>query len=166
VRPSSPPFGRDRASVRVVLLSLGHTTSPDGRLGQFQALRGPVVVLRYAGFVHSARTGHPQSLSLSQHTLSCPLAELPSQIVMSVPGKNPRYMCSCGCKRSLTRWTTRRHEKLRPSPCSLNPIASPSQVASHCSFSGGPRVFHHHTRQAEAVSHRQHILHLPLPCGC
>jgi hypothetical protein len=49
------------------------------------------VVLFYASFVHCARTGHPRSLSSSQHTLSCSLAELPSQIVMSVPesGKDP-----------------------------------------------------------------------------
>jgi hypothetical protein len=77
-----PPSDGTRESVSVVLLSLGHTTSPDGRLGQFQVLRGPVVVLLYASLVHSTRTGHPQSLSLSQHTLSCPLAELPSQIVI------------------------------------------------------------------------------------
>src|SRR5713226_2558400 len=40
----------------------------------------------------------------------------------------------------------------------LSLIASPPQAALHHSFSGGPGVFHHHTRQAEAVSHRQHIL--------
>jgi hypothetical protein len=48
--------------------SHSHYTSPDGRLCQFQALRNPVVALFYQIFVYSARTGHPRSLSSSQHT--------------------------------------------------------------------------------------------------
>jgi len=43
----------------------------------------------------------------SQRTLSCSLAELPSQIVVSVPqlGKNLLRICSCGCNRLVSRWT-------------------------------------------------------------
>jgi hypothetical protein len=54
-----------------------------------------------------------QSESVSQHSLSFSLAELPSQIVMSVPesGKNPLRRCRCGCNRLVTRWTRRRHLK-------------------------------------------------------
>jgi hypothetical protein len=75
--------------------SHSHYTSPEGRIRQFRTLHSPVVVLFYASFVHSARTGHPRSPSSSQHTLSCSLAELPSQIVMSVPepGKHRLRVC-------------------------------------------------------------------------
>jgi len=63
-------------------------------------------------FLHSARTGHPRNLSSFQHTSSCSPAELPSQIVMSVPlGKEPPRICSCGCNRSLCRSTEWRHIK-------------------------------------------------------
>jgi hypothetical protein len=103
--------------------SCSHYTSPDGRLRQFQVLRSPVVVLFYASFVHSARTGHPRSLSSSQLTLSYSLAELPSQIVMSVPelGENPD-LCSCGCNRPLSRWTLWRH---RNQPLIVQPESLP-----------------------------------------
>ena len=59
-------------------------------------------------------------VSSSQHTLSCSLAELPSQAVMSksMPQseKNRRRKCSCGCSHLVTRWTEWRHKKNIPSP--------------------------------------------------
>jgi hypothetical protein len=79
------------------LPSHSHYTPPDGRLRQFEALRS-VIVLCCASFVHPARTGYPRSLSLSQHTLGCSLAELLSQIVMS--GKHTLRPCGCGCNTS------------------------------------------------------------------
>jgi hypothetical protein len=48
--------------------SHSHYISPNGCLHQFKTLRSPVVVFFYACFVYSARTGHPRSLSSSQHT--------------------------------------------------------------------------------------------------
>jgi hypothetical protein len=84
--------------------------------------------------VHSARTGHPCSLSSSLPTFGSSLAELPSQIVMSVPesGRNRRHVCSCGCNHSVSRLTEWRHQKkpLLPSWGSLNPLHLPSVLAS------------------------------------
>jgi hypothetical protein len=95
-------------------LSLQYTF-PDGRLRRYKALHSPVVVLFYASFVDSARTGHPRSLSSSQHNLIFSLAELPSQVVMSVPNVTSRkgtiYLCSCGCNRRVSRQTVWRHLK-------------------------------------------------------
>jgi hypothetical protein len=90
--------------------SHSHYTPPDGRLRQFEALRS-VVVLSYASFVHPARTasGYPRSLSSSQYTLGCSLAELLSQIVMS--GKHTLRPCGCGCNRMVTGWMVWRHKK-------------------------------------------------------
>ena len=72
----------------------------------------PCRVLLYASFVHSARTGHTRSLSSSQHTLSCSLTKLPSQIVMSVQGSGRDLfrICIC-CNRSLSRLTRRHHRE-------------------------------------------------------
>lgn len=62
----------------------------------------------------SARTGHPHSLSSSLHTLSCPLAELPSQIVMSVLelANGDLCLCSCGCNHRVHQSTEWHHKKL------------------------------------------------------
>jgi len=103
--------------------SHSHYTS-NGRLRQFQSLRSPVVILFYTSFVHFARTGHPRSLSSSQHIFSCSLADLPFQIIMSVrvPGKHRLRVCSCGCNRPVTRWTERRHKN---SPLIVQPESPP-----------------------------------------
>jgi hypothetical protein len=77
------------------------------------------VVLYLEVFVHSARTGHPHILSSSQHTLSCSLAELPSQIVMPEPEskrKDPYRICGCGCNCLLSRSAVYRHERSLASP--------------------------------------------------
>jgi len=109
-----------------------HYTSPDGRLCQFKALCSLVGFFFFffnASFVQPAQTGHPRSLSSSQHTLSCSLAELPSQIVMSVPqlGKNPPPYMQLWMQSSSFPMDG---APLLPSPCSLDPLPLPSGVAS------------------------------------
>ena len=63
----------------------------------------------------STRTGHPRSLSSSQHFLSFSVAELPPQIIMSMPESRKDFrLCGCGCNRLVSRWTKRLHEKKPP----------------------------------------------------
>jgi hypothetical protein len=114
--------------------SHSHYASPDGRHRQFKALRSPVAVFFYPSFVHSTRTGHPRSLSSSQRTLRCSPAELPFQIVMSVPELGNLRLCSC-CNRVVSRQTAQRHQK----NASLPVLAElPSQIVMSESHEGNP----------------------------
>jgi hypothetical protein len=103
-------------------LSLHHYASPNGRLHQFQALQ-PCC----GSFLYKFRafcTNWTRSLSSSRHTLSYSLAELPSQIIMSVPElrKGTLCLCDCGCNHQLSRWTRLRHQK---QPLRVQPESPP-----------------------------------------
>ena len=104
--------------------SHSHYIFPNGCLRRSKFPLSPVVVLFYASFVHSARTGHLCSLSSSQHTLNCSLAELPSQVVMSAPNLRKGTsicLCSCGCNHRVSRQTAWHHSK-RVQPESSRPL--------------------------------------------
>jgi len=89
-----------------------HYTSPDSRLCQ-SCHSQPCCVFFLYKFVHPAQTGHPRTLSSSQHTFIFSLAKLPSQVVMSVPGsgKGQNRQCNCGCNCVVSLKTANRHEQ-------------------------------------------------------
>ena len=76
--------------------------------------------------LHSACTGQPRTVSLSQHTLSWSLADSTSQIVMPVPKSTKHHLsaCSCGCNKLVTQWTKQHHKILPLQPESLAPPPS------------------------------------------
>ena len=86
--------------------------------------------------MHSARTGHPRSLSLSHCTLNHFLTDLPSQIVLSMPGprKNPLFKCMCGCNHLVTQWTVQRHMEA-PSPAIVQIESPPPPKQRHVAHS-------------------------------
>ena len=96
------------------------------------------------------------------HAFSCSFAELPSQIVMSLPAprKHPVLLCKCGCNGQVTRWTARRHRMAHASPLIPQHESPPPPKRRHITHSqAGQESFivrpekQKQSRTANSVSH-------------
>jgi len=107
----------------------------DGRLRRFQVLHSPLVV-RF-------------------RTLNHPLADLPSEVLTSMPPKslkNPLFLCPCGCNRLLTQWPIQQHLKLKLQ-ASIGQHESPPPPKQH-------RITHFQADASSSSGHPQ--LDVPL----